>query len=263
MHRRNRQSEKLIGRDKILEREIAPRTYKDAPFVLVGQRGIGKSRILRWAYDEYKKDKIYLNSSNTYGYILKEIAKAQGLEDVKKKVNSELEIEIIKGKKITLFLDNIERATPKLISLLININETWNIYMAGVEPFREELKRILWGKKKITITAIEKNDRVRMADEIINATGTMANRNTLAIESRGIPARAWALARGEVTRDDTERVEGEEINIAPVLLIAVVAVIVLRYIGIGMGEKDLYVLGGIGMGAALFVRFFIFQAMKK
>ena len=263
MNRRYMKSEKLIGRDKVLAREIAPRTFKDAPFVLVGQRGIGKSRILRWAYDEYKKEKIYLNCSKTYGYILKEIAKAQGLEGLKGKGNSELEVEIIKGKKVTIFLDNIERATPKLIALLINMNETWKIYMAGIEPFREEMKRILWGKKKIKITAIERNDRVRLADEIIKETGAMANRNTIAIESRGIPARAWALARGEVTRDDTERVEGEEINIAPVLLIAVVAVMVLRYIGIGMGEKDLYILGGIGMGAALFVRFIIFQAMKK
>ncbi len=263
MNRRNSNLEKLIGRDKILEREIAPRTYKDAPFILVGQRGIGKSRILSWAYEEYRKDKIYLNSSYTYGYILKEIAKMQGLEGVKKRGNSELEIEIIKGKKIAIFLDNIERATPKLIALLTNINETWSIYMAGIEPFREELKRILWGKKMIKITAIERNDRVRLADEIINATGTMTNRNTIAVESKGNPARAWAMARGEVTRDDTERVEGEEINIAPVLLIAVVAVMVLRYIGIGMGEKDLYILGGIGMGAALFIRFFIFQAMKK
>ncbi len=263
MNRRRRQEETLIGRDKILEREIAPRTFRDAPFILVGQRGIGKSSILSWAYKEYKKDKVYLNSSNTYGYILKEIAKAQGLEGIKKAGNSELEIEIIKGKKITLFLDNIERATPKLITLLTNINESWKIYMAGVEPFREELKRILWGKKKINITAIDKKDRVRLADEIIKVTGTMANRNTIAIESRGIPARAWALARGEVVRDDAERVEGEEINIAPVLLLAVVAIMVLRYIGIGMGEKDLYILGGLGMGAALFIRFFIFQAMKK
>ncbi len=91
----------------------------------------------------------------------------------------------------------------------------------------------------------------------------MANRNTIAIESRGIPARAWALARGEVVRDDAERAEGEEINIAPVLLLAVIAIMVLRYIGIGMGEKDLYILGGLGMGTALFIRFFIFQAMKK
>jgi hypothetical protein len=38
---------------------------------------------------------------------------------------------------------------------------------------------------------------------------------------------------------------------------------VLRNIGIGMGEKDLYILDGIGMGGALFLRYFIFQAMKK
>ncbi|MCP4374176.1 MAG: hypothetical protein GY797_39645 [Deltaproteobacteria bacterium] len=254
---------KLIGRDKILEREIAPRTHKRTPFVLVGQRGIGKSMVLKWAYDEYKKNKIYLKSTNTYSHNLREIAKAQGIEGYSKKKNTDLEIEIIKGKELAVFIDNIERATPKLITFLTSINEMWKIFMAGVEPFREELTRIMWGKKKIKILAIEKKFRTKLAEEVINNTGSMINRNTIAVESRGVPARAWALARGEVPRDDAERVEGEEINIAPVLLIAVVGVVVLRYIGMGMGEKDLYILGGLGMGAALFMRYFIFQAMKK
>lgn len=174
-----------------------------------------------------------------------------------------MEIEIIRGNEIAIFIDNIERTTPKLITFLTSVNEKWKIFMAGVEPFREELTRLMWGKKKIKIVAIEKTYRTKLAEEVIRNTGSMINRNIIAVESRGVPARAWALARGEVQRDDAERVDGEEINIAPVLLIAVVSVVVLRYIGIGMGEKDLYVLGGIGMGAALFMRYFIFQAMKK
>ena len=132
---------KLIGRDKILEREIAPRTQKRTPFVLVGQRGIGKSMILEWAYEEYKKNKIYLKSTNTYSHNLREIAKAQGIEGYSKKKNTDLEIEIIKGIEIAVFIDNIERATPKLITFLTSVNEIWKIYMAGVEPFREELTR--------------------------------------------------------------------------------------------------------------------------
>ncbi|MCP5008316.1 MAG: hypothetical protein GY941_30935 [Planctomycetes bacterium] len=41
--------------------------------------------------------------------------------------------------------------------------------------------------------AIEKKYRTKLAEEIINNTGSMVNRNTIAVESRGVPARAWAL----------------------------------------------------------------------
>ncbi|PJB37264.1 MAG: hypothetical protein CO107_05400, partial [Deltaproteobacteria bacterium CG_4_9_14_3_um_filter_51_14] len=68
---------------------------------------------------------------------------------------------------------------------------------------------------------------------------------------------------GEYVREDSERVEGEEINIAPVLLIFVAGIMALRYIGMGIGERDIYMLGGIGMGAAVFLRYFIFSLMRK
>ncbi len=254
---------KIIGRDKLLEKEIAPRIHKRKPFVLVGQRGIGKTTILEWAFNEYKKEKIFLKSTNTYSYNLREIAKVQGIKDSSNKKNTELEIEIIKGRGIAIFIDNIERATPKLITFLTSVNEMWKVYISGVEPFREELTRLMWGKKKIKILAVEKRDRTKLAEYVISETGSMVNRNLIAVESRGVPARALAMARGEPQRDDAERVEGEEVNIAPVLLVAVVAVVVMRYIGMGMGEKDLYILGGLGMGGAMFMRYFIFQAMRK
>ena len=76
-------------------------------------------------------------------------------------------------------------------------------------------------------------------------------------ESKGIPGRAWALGKGEVIKEDDERVQGEEVNIAPVMLVAVVAIMITRYISLGMGEKDLYVLAGVGMGFAYLLRYVI------
>ncbi len=159
---------KIIGRDKLLEREVAPRTHKRKPFVLVGQRGIGKTMILEWAFNEYKKEKIFLKSTNTYSYNLREIAKVQGTKNSSNKKNTDLEIEIIKGRELAIFIDNIERATPKLITFLTSVNEKWRIFISGVEPFREELTRLMWGKKKIKILAVEKKHRTKLAEEIVN-----------------------------------------------------------------------------------------------
>ena len=254
---------KIIGQDKLITRELYPRIRKRVPFVVVGQRGIGKSSMLKWAYTNYQGEKIYISCRTAYGHILRKIAERQGSNGTGRKRLGDIETDVIKGKKVAIFLDDIERATPKLIGLLTSLNETWEIYMAGVEPFREELKRVLWGKKKVRVSPIDKQERLKLAAYCIQETGTRVDRNTIAVESRGVPGRAWAIARGEPLKEDSERVEGEEINIAPVLLIVVAAVMILRYVGLGMGEKDLYVLGGIGMGAAIFIRYFFYEAMKK
>ena len=254
----------IIGRDKLLKKEIYPRVKGQKPFVLVGQRGIGKSMLLKWSHEHYTGDKLWLSCRQlTYNQILRKIAETQNIGDWKKRKVTELEADIIKGLKLTLFLDDFERATPKLLGFLTVINEFWQIYLSGVEPFREEAKRILWGKQQIRIEAILERDRKRLAEVCVAETGSLVPVSRIITESRGIPARAWAVAKGESVRNDIERVEGEEINIAPVLLIFVVGVVVLRYIGLGTNQTDLYVLGGVGMGAALFLRFFIFKASKK
>lgn len=245
-----------------MQKKIYPRLKKNTAFILCGQRGIGKSSLLKWSYENYQGDKLYLSCRDAYGQMLKKIAKAQGINADKMKL-SDLEHEIIKGKKTALFMDDVERMTPKQAGFFTSLNETWSIYLSGVEPFREELKRLTWGKQKIQINPLSKEDRLKLAEVCIQETGSLVSCNLIASECKGVPARAWAIARGEPVRDDAERVAGEEINIAPALLVAVVAIMMLRYIGMGLGERDLYVLGGLGMGAAVFMRYFIFQAAAK
>ena len=254
---------KLIGRDSTLSRDILPRIKRKKPFIVTGQRGIGKSSVLRWAQEQYEGEKVHVSCRTAYGHMLKEIAKAQGLEGTSRMKLAELEKQIMKGPKVALFLDDLDRATPKLIGFLVAVDERWPVYMAGVEPFREELKRLLWGKQKIRLKPIVRESRTKLAELCVEQTGTTVPVSTLANQSRGIPGRTWAIARGEYVREDSERVEGEEINIAPVLLIFVAGIMALRYIGMGIGERDIYMLGGIGMGAAVFLRYFIFSLMRK
>lgn len=78
------ESAKIIGQDKLLEKEVYPRLKKTIPFIVTGQRGIGKSEIIRWAYDHYLSDRLHFSSSLSYGDILKLIADTQGIEGYKK-----------------------------------------------------------------------------------------------------------------------------------------------------------------------------------
>ena len=247
----------IIGRDNLLSRQIYPRLKKDQAFIIVGQRGIGKTEVLQWAYKNYEKEiKMIVSCNESYGNIIKGIAKKQGIT-VHKKTIGVLEKEIMKGEKVTLFLDDIERIKPKQITFL-NAWNNWNkIFFSGVEPFREEAKKILWGKQKIRIHKLNTEDREVLAKHIIKKIGCVIEIETIAQSSKGVPGRAWAVAKGEVVREDEERVKGEEINIAPVMLVAVVAIMVTRYISLGLGERDLYILAGIGMAFAYILKQFI------
>lgn len=253
---------KLIGRDRLLKREIYPRLKKNVPFILTGQRGIGKSSLLRWAYEAHPGPKLALTCREAYGSLVKRIAQEQGLKTDKMKLTA-IETEVLKGAPVALFLDDIERMTPKASGFFTQLNETWPIWMTGVEPFREELKRLTWGKQKVHVEPLAKEDRSKLADLCAQLTGSRVSRAAIATGSRGIPARAWSIARGEPVRDDAERVAGEEINIAPVLLLVIVGIMLTRYIGMGLGERDLYILGGLGMAFGVFVRYFIFKGTSQ
>jgi hypothetical protein len=56
---------------------------------------------------------------------------------------------------------------------------------------------------------------------------------------------------------------GKVIYVCRQLHVAVVAIVAMRYIGMGLNQTDLYILGGIGMGVAMIMRFFLFKGMKK
>ena len=72
-----------------------------------------------------------------------------------------------------------------------------------------------------------------------------------------------AMALANEVEDTSDRVEGEEIDISWSLLVMIALLVSVRYIGMGLGRFDLYVLGGLFMALGLIVRFFLFRFQKK
>ena len=244
----------LVGRDRLIKSHIFPRVRKKLGFVLAGQRGIGKTEVLKWAYFHYEGEKkLYVSCNETYGEIIKKVAEIQGLEFNKKTI-AELEKDVMQGEEVVIFIDDIEKMKPKQAVFFTAWNGWNKVYLSGVEPFREEAKKILWGKQKIKIHPIDAGHRMDLAKHIIKKIGSLVPKEVIANESKGIPGRAWAIAKGEHIREDDERVKGEEVNIAEVMLILVAIVMIVRYIGMGTGQKDLYIIGGIGMAVAFILR---------
>ena len=264
---------KILGQDKWLKKEIYKRLIDKKAFFLCGQQGIGKTAILKFSYNHYPNPKIpyqketnpkklFLSCNISYGQIVKEIARAQNINS-KSKTVSELETLTIKAEKITLFLDDLERAGPKILKFLVALNDIWEIFIAGREPIREEAKRLLWGKEKLRVKPIDKSFRKKLAEYCVSETGSKIPVSDIATQSRGVPGRAWAIARGEKIRHESDRVEDEEINIAPVLLIFLAGLIAFRYVSRGLGETGLVLLAGALMGASVLLRYLVYTLGKK
>jgi len=261
----------LIGRDRLLEREVYPRVRKKVPFLLVGQRGVGKSSVLEWAHENTEEPKALVSALWTPKEIMVEICRAWGLTITNggKAMSPErasvavLERAINSAEEGIIFVDDIHAASPAFLRRLKVWRERFTVSMAGTPPFRrDELKRILWGLHEIEIEPLKEPDRQRLAELVCQQAGSDQVPSEIAVASRGYPGRIVDMARG-VIEQTAPRVRGEEIDLSPILLFGLAAVVAVRYVGIGLGEVDLYILGGIAMGLFAAARFFFWKGIKE
>lgn len=248
---------RLIGRDHLLSREIYPRLNKDKSFILFGQAGIGKTALLQWSCDHYSGGhKAYFSCCDRYGDCVKRIAAALEIEGASKKSLAVLEREILgSNAKATLFIDNIEEIKPQMINFLKAVPEWIKFYASKDPKLKENFKPCVWSVKRIHVKPLSKDDTRSLVAFAIQQTGSVIDAESVVDAVKGIPGRIWACCRGEVLRDD-DHVKGEEINILPALIVfSVAGFIALRYTGKAAGHTDWYLVGGVGMGLALVVRF--------
>ena len=262
----------MTGRDGILKRKIYPRVRTEKPFILVGPAGIGKTALLEWAFRHAKGRKAFLNCSMTVKENMREICRGWELEvldeDGKKKGVTKASLALLeraafKSAPGLIFLDELERATPALLRRLKALYERHTIIAAGKPPFRkEDIKRLTWGMAEIKVPPLGAGARITLADQVTRHFGSTVSASEIASASRGYPGRIVAMSRGEVeTR--SARVSGEEVDLSPVFLLAICSLVAVRYIAVGLGSTDLYIIGGLGMGLGAFARFFLFKGFSK
>lgn len=262
----------IIGRDRLLQKEIFPRCKgKKAPFILLGKRGLGKSAVLDWAYEYGKEPKALINAEYTVKENLVAIAKGWKLEindglkviPIDRATLADLDQAILKQSQGNIYIDDLQDAKPVLLRKLKIWRERYQIYCTATPPLkRETLKRCVWGLKQIELKPIEKKFRLILTQKACEYYGSSELPSEIAQNCKGNPSRIMAMAQGTI-ENKAQRVKGEELDISPVLLFVLAAVVGLRYIGHSMDDYSLFIIGGLGVSLMMAFRFFLYKGFKR
>lgn len=266
----------LIGRDRLLSKEILPRIRGKGRFYLTGQRGIGKTAILEWACNHCPGPKAFVSAVLSPRDFLIELCLQFGIEpnlddkelSVERKLNrmsrQSLEKLIVQlDVKGSIFIDELERIKPTVIKFLSFLSTKHRIFFAGIPPFRDEVRKYLWGAIEIEVKRLEKKDTLRIAERVSENVGKIMEIEQVANASDGVPGKVVQMALGEIEWKKPTRTKEEEINIAPVLLLVVAVAVFIRYLSIGMNMMDIYILSGLGVSLGVFARFFIYRMVGR
>lgn len=261
-----------MGRDYLLSRQVTPRIKEGRGFVLTGRHGSGKTAILEWIVQNTPGKIVLVSAANTVKEILTEICVAWKIEvqDDTGKVRGRtswlstwMERAVLKQTEGLLLIDDIHQAPPALLRRLKLLRDRVTIIAAGVPPFkREELRRLLWGLPEIHVKSLATSDMTRIAHA---AAPFLQSRTPVADAvhaARGMPGQLIAALRGEIT-PESAKVQGEELDISPLLLVVFAGVMMIRYLAHGLESSSLYMLGGIGMALGIVFRFYVFRGMEN
>jgi hypothetical protein len=287
----------LVGRSTELEK-LKENIKNKKHTALIGDIGTGKTHLLKYATKDIRK-LVYIEQIHPLKTALLEIAfqlhkvgklaiegvHAEYLEwrDLKRKVTrlpiAELLAYILEGlanQNYTLVLDHLEGLTPSMaftISCLMDkclvLGATNDLKKAG------HLSKIWWRFEHIQIENLSKEEartllwlyahKEKVEDEAMFE-------NKVLNYSCGNPLAIVEMARrtGPEKFDDPQKIRDlrhdagiRYFDLSPCLLIIGATIVAARFISLGLNDIDGYILAGSTGAFFIFLRFFIYKAMRQ
>lgn len=233
----------LIGRDRLLSK-IHSRIKSGNPFVLIGEPGIGKSAVLQWGCEhDPNPNRAMIVCSKSYADIMKDMCDQIGIDRTKKST-ADLERELLSNTGYTIYLDDLHRATPKLVDLIKALRDRHLLFYACRDgKLKENIRQVLWGVESFGLDKLDRKNSIRIVSLAVVKFACKIPVSQVVSAASGVPGKMYSyITTGNIPREDT-RMRSEEIDIAPVLLIGLFCVVMFRYIGRSVNATDLTMIG--------------------
>jgi replication-associated recombination protein RarA len=280
---------KLTKREK-QKKEILQLLSRKQNVFLIGQGGIGKTKLLKDIAAELGPEAYYLESLAPAKSTLKAAYAELGdyhADDLKQmKVSSWTVPQLVKaiiseleGQDFVLILDHLDRITVASSEWLRELAESDVTILAAARETKEHkelLDRFFWTTQTVTLQPLSDGELSDIVRECVNDPAAPlefrdaeAERffvKTVLNHAKGIPLVAvqmckkaagvksvsMTFVREHLMTPHSASVKYDDLT--PLVLIPIALVGALRYLGRGMGNVELYVLAGSLMAAAVVIR---------
>jgi energy-coupling factor transporter ATP-binding protein EcfA2 len=206
-------------------------------------------------------------------------------EDVRKKIAplrvnqlADLVIKCMTDRNYVLLLDHLERVTPTMLPHLDALMDV-AVVIAATDELKPSAQRLWWAFERVEVPPLPRDqarellwqvaDRDRVANSQLFETRVLqqAGGNPLAI----ITMAGKAAPRGTDRGDQTATLSAREIrglrhgagvryvSLTPALMLIGALIVAARFVALGLNDRDLYVLAGLGYASFFFMRYFIYR----
>jgi len=180
------------------------------------------------------------------------------------------------GKKPLIAVDDMTFLTPTQQAFWLAIFDHAQIVGCASEK-KKGLRKLWWKMKEIEVPPLSAEATKQVVQSYIIKKGVMIESPDLYIshvvkQSGGIPQAIYDMldesAKERVIDKRKVRAMRHEagvkyLDFTPVMLVAGAMIVATRYVAMGMGDKTLYVMAGIGAALFLSLRFFMFKGIGR
>jgi energy-coupling factor transporter ATP-binding protein EcfA2 len=180
------------------------------------------------------------------------------------------------GSKPVIAVDDLTSLTPTQMAFWLAIFDHAQVIGCASEK-KARVRKLWWKMREIPVKPLPPNVIRDIVRKYIEAKGILIESPDLYIshvvkQSGGVPQAIYDMLdeSGKERIIDKRKVREmrheagvQYLDFTPMVMILGALIVSMRYVGMGTGDKTLYILGGMGAALFLTLRFFIFKGVGR